>query len=600
MATTVQTARPRNVNMWRAAAILYGDLGTSKAYVLGLAFALAAYSSFWYIFAVGLLTLLVGINYTTICRLFPNGGGVYSTARARSKALSLVGAFFLIADYLVTAALSSLSAFNYLGVAYPEIWAVAAILFIGLLNFLGPKHTGSMAIALALPTLLIVFLLGLISLPFLPAAIKNLSWVSGDIGLDWKIFVGVIVALSGIESIANTTNSMKLDPGSSYANPRIKKTSTWAILFVVAEVCVFTSLFGLVMNALPGLEISNHEVSAPGYPNVRDAMMRYMGEVFAGEYFGQAVGQFFGLVISVVIGLLLLSAVNTAMIALISLLYIMSKDEELPGYFQKLNRFGVPIYPTVLMMVVPSLLILAVSDVLGLANLYAIGFVGAIAVNLGATSTNYNLSMKLWERYLMLGTFFIMLLVETTLFIDKPQARGFVVAIMGIGLLLRTMLKEQKEKKAVEAPVKSSLPQMPAEEEGKDAAMVVVTGLSKSLDYALEMTKKYSIPLYILFVREQRVLTEADKNRQWLEDQGACDVFDYVLDICHERQLGFLYTVTSHTAFSISEVAKQKKVKRIIIDQVRGKYTFINAIRGTTARDISNQIPANIDLIAIY
>ena len=31
--------RPRNVNVSRAAAILYGDWGTSKAYVIGLAFA---------------------------------------------------------------------------------------------------------------------------------------------------------------------------------------------------------------------------------------------------------------------------------------------------------------------------------------------------------------------------------------------------------------------------------------------------------------------------------------------------------------------------------------------------------------------------------
>ena len=36
IATNVR--RPRNVDMPRAAAILYGDLGTSKAYVIGLGF----------------------------------------------------------------------------------------------------------------------------------------------------------------------------------------------------------------------------------------------------------------------------------------------------------------------------------------------------------------------------------------------------------------------------------------------------------------------------------------------------------------------------------------------------------------------------------
>jgi hypothetical protein len=41
------TKRPRNIDSARAAPILYGDWGTSKAYVIGLAFAAAGYSSFW-------------------------------------------------------------------------------------------------------------------------------------------------------------------------------------------------------------------------------------------------------------------------------------------------------------------------------------------------------------------------------------------------------------------------------------------------------------------------------------------------------------------------------------------------------------------------
>jgi hypothetical protein len=50
------------VDWKRAAAILYGDWGTSKAYVIGLAFAVAGYSSFWLIAAMCVLTALVGLN----------------------------------------------------------------------------------------------------------------------------------------------------------------------------------------------------------------------------------------------------------------------------------------------------------------------------------------------------------------------------------------------------------------------------------------------------------------------------------------------------------------------------------------------------------
>src|SRR5271170_2399473 len=139
------TRRPRNVDVPRAAAILYGDWGTSKAYVIGLAFAVGGYSSFWLVAAMCLLTALVGVNYMAICKHYPDGGGVYASVRHRSEIISIVGAFLLIADYIVTAAISALSAFDYLGVSHPEIWAAFAIAVIGALNVLGPRHTGGLA-----------------------------------------------------------------------------------------------------------------------------------------------------------------------------------------------------------------------------------------------------------------------------------------------------------------------------------------------------------------------------------------------------------------------------------------------------------------------
>ena len=75
------TKRPRNVGVAQAAAILYGDWGTSKAYVIGLAFAIAGYSSFWLILAVCILNGMVALNYISICKFSPHGGGVYTSAK---------------------------------------------------------------------------------------------------------------------------------------------------------------------------------------------------------------------------------------------------------------------------------------------------------------------------------------------------------------------------------------------------------------------------------------------------------------------------------------------------------------------------------------
>src|ERR1700719_4605205 len=155
-----KTKRPRNVDAPRAAAILYCDRCTSKAYVIGLAFAVAGYSSFWLIAGMCVLMALVGVNYMAICRHYPEGGGVYASVRHRSEVISIVGAFLLIADYVVTAAISALSAFQYLGWPHPEWFAAAAILAIGGLNFFGPRHTGGLAFLVAIPTVLVVVLLG--------------------------------------------------------------------------------------------------------------------------------------------------------------------------------------------------------------------------------------------------------------------------------------------------------------------------------------------------------------------------------------------------------------------------------------------------------
>src|SRR5580698_1910074 len=268
------TRRPRNIDVPRAAAILYGDWGTSKAYVIGLAFAVGGYSSFWLIVAMCVLTALVGVNYMAICKHYPDGGGVYASVRHRSEIISIVGAFLLIADYIVTAAISALSAFQYLGVPNPEIWAALAILFIGGLNYFGPKHTGGLAFLVSVPTVAVVVLLAAFSIPHLHEAVHHLQPLRGGFAKNWGGFVGVVLALSGVEAIANSTGVMKLNPGCTDANPNVSKTSTRAILWVLLEVCILTALLSLAMHALGGLTPDTSvpgqpaEVNAPGNPGV--------------------------------------------------------------------------------------------------------------------------------------------------------------------------------------------------------------------------------------------------------------------------------------------------------------------------------------------
>src|SRR3954447_11742760 len=107
--------RPRNVGWLQAGGLLFGGWGTSRLYVLGIALFFAGRTSFWLILAMSFLVLAVGWAYTQICRIYPDGGGVYTAAKHKSRTLAVVGALLLFADYTVTASLSALDAFHYFG-----------------------------------------------------------------------------------------------------------------------------------------------------------------------------------------------------------------------------------------------------------------------------------------------------------------------------------------------------------------------------------------------------------------------------------------------------------------------------------------------------
>lgn len=599
-----ETKRPRNVDWKSAAAILYGDWGTSKAYVVGLAFAAAGYSSFWLIAAMCALTALVAANYMTICKHYPEGGGVYASVRHRSEIISIVGAFLLIADYIVTAAISALSAFQYLGFGHPELWAAGSILLIGALNYFGPKHTGGMAFLVALPTVIVVVVLGVIALPHLGMAMHNLQPLHGSFSENWKGFVGIVLALSGVEAIANSTGVMKLDPGSSDAKPSVTKTSNKALLIVAIEVCGFTALLGLGMHALNGLQVVNGDVNAPGAEGVRDYMLRYMAEVFVGNSMGAVAANIAGWVVSIVFGFLLLSAVNTAVGALISIMYLMARDKELPPVFSKLNNYGVPNAGMVLAALIPAFLVIAVKDMAGLADLYAVGVVGAIATNLGASSTDRKLGLFQWERVMMFITFLIMLVIEISLFVDKPAARVFAVTILAVGLILRGLASEHAQRKLKAAAV-STAPTAPLTipkfSQGTHTAtglplLCAVRGIGRTMKFAIEEARETNRPLYLLYVREQPVLAAGDRRRKWQEDPEAVQIFTEASELADGHTVLPCYAVSDSPADTIVDIAATVGASRLILGGPK-RSGLISALRGNVIRQISQLLPEEIPLL---
>jgi amino acid transporter/nucleotide-binding universal stress UspA family protein len=594
--------RPRNVDWKRAAALLYGDWGTSKAYVIGLAFVAAGFASLPIILAVCVLTAIVAYNYIIVCAHFPDGGGVYSAARSQSRFLASVGALLLIANFIVTAALSGWAAASYLGVPtrYAPVAAMVIILFVGGVNYFGPKHSGSVSIWLAVPAILVVFAIIAFSIPHLNVA--HLEPRHEDLGNTWVAFVGVILALSGVEAIANITGVMKLDPDATPMVPKVTKTATKAILPVAVEVVAGTALLGWAMLSLSksfGSELTAH----------KEDMLRFVGQHYAtlagGPWFGHAFGWFVG----VVFGLLLISAVNTAIVALIGVIYMMALDGEMPQQFARLNKHGVPLIPLTVAVGIPILILGLTRQFEALAGLYAIGVVGAIAVNLGSCTFNKRLALRPLERVIMGATFFILAAVELTLAKTKPDALFFAMCVLGIGLGfrayshkisgLRTLILTRSVAEMVSPEMIASI--QPHLEEGQKI-MVAARGVTPVLSFALEEAHLRKSVLCVLFVKEISVYfsnaTTAIGKARWQDDPEAQAIMSLMFKLGEERGIPVLpvYAISQDTAATILDLSATMGVDCLILGASH-RSAMAKLLRGSVATNVAQQLPDSIRLV---
>ena len=616
--------RPRNVDWKRAAALLYGDWGTSKAYVLGLAFLAAGFSSLPIILAVCVLTGLVGINYAVICRYFPDGGGVYSAARSQGRLLAVVGALLLIADLTVTAALSGWSGLTYVIAGTEDIFwlkflkdhiafaTIGVLLVLGFINWFGPKHSGSLAVALALPTVIVVVALIAISIPYLTTHFLEPRHES--LSMLWVQFVGVILALSGVEAIANLTGVMKLDPGSTPERPSVARESLRAITPVAIEVVCATAVLGWAMLSLPAvlertLGLSTKSEVAAILLKRHEDMLRFMGEQFAAASFGVWIGQAFGWVVGIVFLLLLLSAANTAIVAMIGLLYLTARDGEMPPHFKRLNRHGVPLYPLLIAVGLPVIVLMTATSFQSLAGLYAIGVVGAITVNLGSCTFNRAIGFTWYDRVLFGITFTILFCVEITLARTKPDALFFVVCVLGIGLALRawtqkragfTTLTVTHRVAAMVSPNLAATMQ-PRMEEGQKI-MVAARGITPVLSFALDEAQLRKATLCVLYVKEIAVYYAGGPTvrgrARWQDDPEAQAIMSLMLKLGAERDICVLpvYAVSEDAAATILDLSATMGVDFLMIGATQ-RHALANLLRGSVATNVAQQLPDSIQLV---
>ncbi|HQY87809.1 MAG TPA: APC family permease, partial [Tepidisphaeraceae bacterium] len=617
----VLAERPRNVGWIQSAGLLFGDWGTSRLYVLGLAFFFAGRTSFWLILTMSLLVVAVGWAYTHICRIYPDGGGVYSAARRRSKALGVFAALLLFADYTITASLSALEAFHYFGLPLnhaaqidkpvvvdagsdiilhpkksestgdvliddhkllkwdsPGLWAIVALMAIGAFNLFGPSHTGKFAVVAALSVVTFTALLAITALFKI-----DYSQLPARIGQDrhhpfltWQAFASIVLALSGVEAIANLTGVMKRP---------VTKTSSRAIWIVTIEVALFNMILAVAMLAI--------------FPIGRDEHKEDMIAFLSGHYLGHWAEIF----IRILGGLLLLSASNTAINALIGVQYMLARDGELPTIFQKLNAFGVPLLPALIAVSVPVCVLIVVHDLEHLAALYAIGVVGAITIDVTLCAMHPRLR-KWWRRAPMYLLGVVLIAILLTVAITKTAAVLFVTGVVIAGFIGRHLSKRMKDKDApslLRQAMAEQLQEVPA---SMPRFLIGTYGSTDLAESALRQAQISNAALVVCFVREVAVTSALSQiERRWTidTDLAAVRTFTHFLRLANAHHVPIImaYETGQDATTVLAETAVMFGCDRILLGSSRHG-PMHRAIKGRFQARLEGVLPPEVKVEVIH
>lgn len=635
----VAESRPRTLGWTHAGPLLFGDWGTSRLYVLGLAFYYTAHASVYYLAVMSVLMAGVAWGYTIVCRCFPDGGGVYSAARKVSPLLSVIAATLLICDFIVTAALSAVEGFHYFGVEsqmYVVICAIGTMFVLGAVNWFGARAAGRFALLIAVVAIASSAIIGALCIPMLPAGLKAAKpHVEGitSVWQQWESLVRIVLALSGVEAVASMTGLMKLP---------VAKTAKKTIWPVLIEVIVLNFIFCIALNALPGrietkvpdfvqyeqrmsmssdlvvpklpadapaVDKERHNVLVAATEEVKDyrqTAVKVLADYSATRQFGERTGSAFAIAAGIVFGLLLLSASNTAILAMVSVFYSLAQDGELPRPLTKLNYPGVPWVGLCLAVGFPALVLIFVHDDKALGELYAIGVVGAIAINMFCSAWNKELPIKKWERYGLWTIAVVMTCVFVTIVIAKPNATLFAGSIVGGVLIARYFVREKARKAKMYEPLPTpaagwleELKQEPARLEADKPRVMLAARGRDNAEFAVDMAKKKNAILFAMYVRTLRVLDVAPGQVPKVDDdpQGQ-EALGTVAVIARQAGVPFfpIYVTSSGIADEILDYTVTFGCDTLIMGKSK-RSLFSLRLQGDVISQVARHLPEGVSLV---
>jgi len=348
------------ISLWRAAAIVLGDLGSSAFYAGGIAEQAVGKAAPWFVLGVMLFSYTVRAIYLESSIMFVRGGVYRVVKEAMGGTMAKISVSALLFDYVLTGPISAVSAGLYIiglvasvlahfGLTLPlpkdllaAGFAMIVIVYFWWRNTQGLHESSSDALKIIQITTVMVVILLLWSLVTLlmrgghvppPPTPGNFSFT--DDALGWlkdtrfpaitaiALFIGFghsFLAMSGYESLAQVYREIE--------SPKAANLRKAALVVFFYSV-IFTSAVSFLAAALIPDDVR---------PQFYDNLISGITMNLVGPLTLRLLFQGFVVLVGV---LILASAVNTAIVGSNAVLNRVSEDGVLPGWFREPHRtFG--------------------------------------------------------------------------------------------------------------------------------------------------------------------------------------------------------------------------------------------------------------------
>ncbi|HKS68821.1 MAG TPA: amino acid permease, partial [Ktedonobacterales bacterium] len=243
-------------------AVIFADIGTSVYYVPGILFGdpkngvgVGDLAGLFVIMTL-VVFLLLTLKYAEVSVRFPEGGGVVTvSARGINPWAGAVGGMFILVDYFLTSAISSLSGVQYFESLVPALSSILVQLVItlilvallGLLNWYGIKESAMVSAAIAVAAFFSDILILITVFIHVPLHVIGEVFAMMFRGHNLTVpliltgYAGAFLAFSGLETVSQLSPVMKL--------PR-NKTVTRALALVVLTVGITSPLLTIFSTTL--------------------------------------------------------------------------------------------------------------------------------------------------------------------------------------------------------------------------------------------------------------------------------------------------------------------------------------------------------------